>query len=1560
MSENQVSIVIPTLNEEGNVESLVKRLARVFRERSLTGELLFIDDHSTDATRERIASLAIEYADTFRIICHLKDGNRGKAQSLIKGFALARFDVVAMIDADLQYPPEALPGMLDRLAQGADIVVANRREHDTNWLRRLLSKTFTLVFTRLLHDLHCDSQSGLKVFRKKILREVTLHPTPWTFDMEFLLSARNYGYVIDSVDITFAERQAGVSKLNPFRALFEIGWSALRLKWQGHTPFVIKPEHGDSMVGAGIAHNRQRFVTHTTLHHHISALRTFAPWQRNLIWGVFFFILIGLIVSPLHTGILIVAILTAIYFIDALFNLFLVMKSLKTPPELSSTDEELVAIDEQLLPVYSVLCPLYKEAHMLPTFVAAMQALDWPKTKLDVLLLLEENDPETIAAARAMDLPGYFRILVVPHSMPKTKPKACNYGLSFASGEYVVIYDAEDIPEPSQLKKAYLGFQNSHPSVRCLQAKLNYFNPHQNLLTRLFTAEYSLWFDVILPGLQSINTSIPLGGTSNHFRTRDLLELEGWDPFNVTEDCDLGARIFKRGFRTAIIDSVTLEEANSDVKNWIRQRSRWIKGYMQTYLVHMRHPVTFVRENGWHALIFQLVVGGKIGFMFINPFLWLATLSYFTLYIIVGPTLEALFPPLVFYFAALSLIFGNFLYLYYYMIGTAKREHFQVVKYVFLVPFYWFLVSWAAFIGLYQLIRNPHYWEKTLHGLHVKKAIPKKNEETVAANKKLLAESQIFALKETLQKVFPVLWIDFIFSGKGVLMIVFVLSNFVNFLFNAFLGYVLSFSQLALVTLINTLWYIAGIFFGAFGSTVNHQTVFLSARKGQHVANRFFVFAFQNGILTVLFLSMGWVVAAPFLEKFFRVNDNLVFLIFTGALVFGLMTSSYQGYLLGNLRFAAVAMINMTETLAKMGLAVVFFFFQWSEWMYAVIPLSLLVSASIGWVFVPKRAALIGGSKQAGTGVAFPGKFFFSAILTSISAVVFLSADILLVKHFFDETTAGQYALLSLIGKMIYFLGSLPTVFMITLVSQKEGLRQSSQKIFDSIFVSVFVLVSIGVTLLGVLGHYVTPILLGEKARAVTPWLLLYTSGIALFTLGNVIALYHLAKRRYLFSLVSIFGSLALIWSVWMHHDSLGTVVNVVFFVSLGIFLSFAVLHFLERQFPFLERGFRDFIGIFYNGFPNTTAPLTTGKRILIFNWRDLKHLYAGGAELYVHEIAKTWVADGNQVTIFCGNDGLQKRYETIDGINIIRRGGFYLVYVWAFLYYMVRFRGRYDLVIDCENGIPFFAPLYVKEPVYCLMHHVHQEVFRHSLIKPLALLAGFLEKGLMPIIYKRVKFITVSRSSELEMKALGIGSAGIEIVHPGVHLHELVRGEKSITPTVLYLGRLKAYKSVDVLIRAFHLVVKERPDARLLIAGGGDEENYLKRLARDLGFNSDKIHFLGKVDEAEKLRLLQSAWVLANPSFMEGWGIVVIEANACGTPVVASDIPGLRDSVKDADTGYLVEYGDTKGFAEKISLIIRDRSLREELSKEARIWAENFSWDKSSKEFLHVINQAE
>jgi cellulose synthase/poly-beta-1,6-N-acetylglucosamine synthase-like glycosyltransferase len=247
-----------------------------------------------------------------------------------------------------------------------------------------------------------------------------------------------------------------------------------------------------------------------------------------------------------------------------------------------------------------------------------------------------------------------------------------------------------------------------------VQAKLNYFNPDQNLLTRWFSIEYSMWFDLILPGLDAQDVPIPLGGTSNHFVTERLIELGAWDPYNVTEDADLGIRLSKAGYQTAIIDSVTLEEANSQLSNWIRQRSRWIKGYIQTWLVHMRHPLALLRSLGFKSFIsFQLIVGGTFIFL-MNPIFWgLTTVFFFTH----AGIIRDLFPSFVFYAAAFLLFIGNFVFVYLNVAGALERRSFHLVKYALLSPLYWGLMSLAAWKGFLQLFTKPFFWEKTEHGL---------------------------------------------------------------------------------------------------------------------------------------------------------------------------------------------------------------------------------------------------------------------------------------------------------------------------------------------------------------------------------------------------------------------------------------------------------------------------------------------------------------------------------------------------------------------------------------------------------------------------------------------------------------------------------------------------------------------------------------------------------------------------------------------------------------------------------------------------------------------------
>jgi cellulose synthase/poly-beta-1,6-N-acetylglucosamine synthase-like glycosyltransferase len=425
-------------------------------------------------------------------------------------------------------------------------------------------------------------------------------------------------------------------------------------------------------------------------------------------------VIVALALAPVATIIVMIALASVFYTATSLYKFLLTYNALGHAYEIEVTPEEIAALDERELPPYTILVPLYREANVLPRLVRGMEGLDYPKTKLDIRLLCEEDDDETVDGIRAMNLPPHYKLVVVPDAQPKTKPKACNYGLLQADGRYVVIFDAEDRPDPDQLKKIVIAFSKADPRVTCIQAKLNYFNSDQNLLTRWFTTEYSMWFDLLLPGLDAQDVPIPLGGTSNHFITDRLIDLAAWDPFNVTEDADLGVRLHKAGFKTAMIDSTTLEEANSDLSNWVRQRSRWIKGYIQTWLVHMRHPWRLLDQVGLKSWIsFQLVVGGTFIFL-LNPIFWALTTAFF---FTEAGFIQQLFPSFVFYASAFQLFIGNFVFMYLNVAGSVQRGYFDLAKYALLSPLYWGLMSIAAWKGFLQLFYRPFYWEKTVHGL---------------------------------------------------------------------------------------------------------------------------------------------------------------------------------------------------------------------------------------------------------------------------------------------------------------------------------------------------------------------------------------------------------------------------------------------------------------------------------------------------------------------------------------------------------------------------------------------------------------------------------------------------------------------------------------------------------------------------------------------------------------------------------------------------------------------------------------------------------------------------
>ncbi|MDW8237719.1 MAG: glycosyltransferase [Aquificaceae bacterium] len=448
---------------------------------------------------------------------------------------------------------------------------------------------------------------------------------------------------------------------------------------------------------------------------HYSASIVFSKAQVFLMGVLILAFLIGIYLNIKLTFIVIMLSVQVFYLFSILFKLVVSVAGAKSEMQQFITDEEVKNLDEKDLPIYTVLVPVYKEPEVIGILIDSLKKVDYPQNKLDVILLLEEDDKETLEAAKAHEPPANWRFLIVPNSIPKTKPKACNYGLFFAKGKYLTIYDAEDIPDPDQLKKVIVAFKKGGEKYMCFQAALNYFNKDENTLTKMFTLEYSYWFDYLLPGLYSLKLPIPLGGTSNHFDVEKLKEVGAWDPYNTTEDADLGVRAFGRGYKVGVVNSTTYEEANARVRNWIRQRSRWIKGYMQTFLVHARNPVSLYRAVGLRGMItFYFLIGGTPFAFLINPIMW----GIFLIWLITQTKmLDPIFPAPLMYISLLNLLLGNFMGIYLNLLAVFKRKYYDLLPYAFLNPLYWMLHSRASYKALHELFTRPFYWQKTQHGI---------------------------------------------------------------------------------------------------------------------------------------------------------------------------------------------------------------------------------------------------------------------------------------------------------------------------------------------------------------------------------------------------------------------------------------------------------------------------------------------------------------------------------------------------------------------------------------------------------------------------------------------------------------------------------------------------------------------------------------------------------------------------------------------------------------------------------------------------------------------------
>ncbi len=365
------------------------------------------------------------------------------------------------------------------------------------------------------------------------------------------------------------------------------------------------------------------------------------------------------------------------------------------------------------LPTVSILVPLFRESEIAGRLIKRLTALSYPRELLDLCLIVEADDLITQEALRRAELPPWMRTITVPRGAVRTKPRALNFALDFVRGTIIGVYDAEDAPDPDQIHKVVRRFAERGSNVACLQGVLDFYNTRRNWLSRAFAIEYATWFRLVLPGLERLGLAVPLGGTTLFFRRSVLEELGGWDAHNVTEDADLGVRLARHGYRTELIETVTREEANCDALPWIRQRSRWIKGYAMTWAVHMRHPRQLRDELGLRKFIgVQLLFLGSFSQFLLAPFLW----SFWMVALGLPHPLLAVLP----HWAGLGLFaifaFSELLTIGIGLAAVSGPDHRFLMKWVPSLHLYWPLASFAALKATVEILTRPYYWDKTTHG----------------------------------------------------------------------------------------------------------------------------------------------------------------------------------------------------------------------------------------------------------------------------------------------------------------------------------------------------------------------------------------------------------------------------------------------------------------------------------------------------------------------------------------------------------------------------------------------------------------------------------------------------------------------------------------------------------------------------------------------------------------------------------------------------------------------------------------------------------------------------
>lgn len=784
------------------------------------------------------------------------------------------------------------------------------------------------------------------------------------------------------------------------------------------------------------------------------------------------------------------------------------------------------------------------------------------------------------------------------------------------------------------------------------------------------------------------------------------------------------------------------------------------------------------------------------------------------------------------------------------------------------------------------------------------------------------------------------------------------LANILNWLFNLQAGRTLSSNEFATLTVFLSFQYLLSIPTQALTTTVSRYTAYYTEKgekdKQFYFFRQYWWLSWGVGLIT---LSL-FIIFQQFISHFFHIESSSYIVLFSLIFIPTFLLSFEVGNLLGMLAFLWVGVLAFLLSLFKFG----FLFFSSPLHLspLTITIFALPISVIITWVisllitrsYHPTSSGKIQNSRNH---LSETYRFLGNAVFATLGIVLIYNIDVLLVKHFFTSYEAGIYSTLSLLGKTLYFGAGSVIGLLIPLTAKEQAQGKSGRRAL-LILLSIIALVGTFILLVYItFPQFIVTFLLTSKALPVLPYLTTYSLGMLFLVLVTCFITYSLAKKEYLPARITVFAALVQAVLIFFHHDSLQQIVTIVTSTLFCLLLILTMSEFFGLNYQSVRINISSLLKLIFNTHPSSVND-NQQVRILIFNWRDIKHVFSGGSEVYLHEIGQRLNKKGFDITLFTSNDGECSSFESIDGIKVIRRGGFVTVYIWAMIYYLFRLRGKNDIIIDVENGIPFFSPLYCRKPVILLIHHVHKNIFFKSLFPPFSWIAQFLESIVMPIVYKRSKIVTVSRSTADELQE-EIGLTASHIISNGVDINRYKGTDKSSYPLISYVGRLKKYKSIDILLQAFKKLSDEVPDARLVIVGEGDQRAVLEQESYKLGI-TPLVSFFGHVSDDEKIDVLGTSWVMVQPSYMEGWGITCLEANACQTPVIASRVAGLKDSVSIGVSGLLFEYGNVDELYQLLKTILIDNNKRFYMSQSARLWSEQYSWDQQANKYELLIQQ--